>query len=55
MKSQDGVEKVRAKVLIIKANKTYAVCKKCNMEVLLPLIKSESPATVPGPRLYLDK
>ncbi len=55
IKAQGGVEKIRAKVLLIKANKAYAVCKKCNAEVLLPLTKSDPVATEVGPRLYLDK
>ena len=30
IKSQDGVEKVRAKVLLIKGDRVFAVCKACN-------------------------
>ena len=61
IKAQDGVEKLRAKVLIIKGNGVFAVCRKCNTEVEVPLQKSDlirqdvNKPTVPGPRLYLDR
>jgi len=55
MKSREGEEIIRAKVLIIKENQVYAVCKKCNSEVELPLKKSEHRSDDYGPELYLDK
>ena len=51
IKSRGSDEVVRAKVLIIKGNQVYAVCKRCSYEVKLPLTKSVDL----GPKLYLDK
>lgn len=55
IKSRGADEVIRAKVLIIKGNDVYAVCKRCNSEVKLPLKKSSSAAADFGPELYLDK
>jgi len=35
VKEKDGVLRVRTKVLLWKSNTCYAVCKKCNHEILL--------------------
>lgn len=36
-KSVEGVSKIRAKLLIIKGNQVYGVCRECSYEVALPL------------------
>lgn len=41
---------IRAKLLVMKHGRVYAVCKGCRQEVLLPLEKSDF-----GPPLYLEK
>lgn len=33
----DGVTKVRSKVMIIKDDSIFAVCKSCNLEVKIPV------------------
>ena len=48
VKSQGDTEKVRAKILIIKGNRVFAVCKKCNAEVPLPLEKAAPVAVEKG-------
>lgn len=53
MKSTDGVEKVRAKILIIKGNSVFAVCKSCGQEVQVPLQRSITVDA--GPPLILSK
>lgn len=57
MKSHGETEKVRAKVVLIKGNQVFAVCKRCNAEVLLPLRKavaqSKQPVIDCGPPLIL--
>ena len=56
MKSRGSDEQVvRSKVVILKGNRAYAVCKGCNEEIPLPL-KSDAPAASSlGPELYLDR
>lgn len=49
MKSRNGDEIIRAKVVIVKGSRAYAVCKSCNAEVEVPLYRDS------GPNLYLDK
>lgn len=52
MKSVGKTTKVRSKILLIKDNCAYAVCKSCGTEVSVPLeLKERLP--VPGPRLIL--
>lgn len=59
VKSENGVAKIRAKILVVRDNKVFAVCKSCNTEVQVPLvpaaIKLELPATAAGPPLILSK
>jgi hypothetical protein len=47
-KSEAGVTKIRSKILLVKANGVWAVCKGCGVEVPVPLISTES-----GPPLIL--
>ena len=49
MKSMSGVDKIRAKVVLVKDGGVFAVCKGCGVEVKVPLQKS------PGPRLFTRK
>jgi len=51
----NGLEKVRAKVVVIKHGKVFAVCKGCNAEVELPLTRNHTQAVSSGPLLYLKK
>lgn len=57
--SSDGMEKIRAKIIILKENQVFAVCKGCNSEVEIPLTRInkciESIPANPGPKLYLEK
>lgn len=55
IKSRGADEVIRAKVLIIKGNDVYAVCKGCNSEVKLPLQRSSDSTLGQEPELYLDK
>ena len=55
IKSRGDDEIVRAKILIIKGNQVFAVCKGCNKEVALPLEKSVAKPEELGPDLYLAK
>lgn len=58
LKSMGDAVKVRSKVLLIKNNCTFAVCKGCNSEIPLPLRLDESltKALRRGePYLYLRK
>ena len=48
MKSQGETDKIRAKILLVKGDGVFAVCKKCGDEVQVPLVKS-------GPPLILHK
>lgn len=51
MKSDNHVGKIRSKVLILRGNDVYAVCKSCGIEVQVPLtVKPMS-----GPPLILSK
>jgi hypothetical protein len=43
MKSRGTDEVIRAKVLIVKGDQVFAVCKGCNTEVELPLMKAVKP------------
>lgn len=49
MKSQSGVDKIRAKVVLVRDDGVFAVCKGCGAEVKVPLQKSS------GPRLFTRK
>jgi hypothetical protein len=56
MKARSEDEQVvRAKVVIIKGNFAYAVCKGCKQEVELPLKGAAGKRSTLGPKLYLDK
>lgn len=37
LKSVDGESKIRSKILVIKGDSVYAICKGCNKEVKVPL------------------
>lgn len=54
MKSRSGEEVIRAKVLILKGDAVFAVCKGCGEEVPVPLQRKETQLDY-GPDLYLDK
>lgn len=47
LKSVDGESKIRSKILVIKDNEVYAVCKGCNKEVRVPLRLDEEAANPP--------
>ena len=49
MKSTDGDLKVRCRVMVIKGNEVFSICKGCNSEVKVPLILDA------GPPLILDR
>lgn len=38
VKALNGTTKIRSKILIVKGNQTFAVCKKCGAEVRVPLL-----------------
>ena len=42
LKSMNGTSKVRAKILVIKDDSVYAICKSCSSEVKVPLKVTES-------------
>lgn len=50
VKSQNNMEKMRAKIILIKEGKVFAVCKNCNKEIFIPILKKSV-----GPRLILKK
>lgn len=50
LKSMGLESKIRAKVLIIKDNQVFAVCKSCNHEVLVPL---QVDTTAANPPLFI--
>lgn len=55
MKSDNGTEKIRSKILLLKEGKAYAVCKSCNREVEVPL-KRSNPVEIQGsPALILTR
>lgn len=51
--------KVRAKVLLVRDDRTYAICKGCDSELEVPLVFdmnfAKSMVNAVGPRLYLKK
>ncbi len=49
-----GDAKIRAKVVIIKGNDAYAVCKNCSLEVRLPY-KLNQDSNAASPPLYIKK
>ena len=49
MKSQGSVDKIRAKIVLVKDDGVYAVCKSCGVEVKVPLQRAS------GPRLFVNK
>jgi len=57
VKSVDGEVKVRAKVILVRDDVTFAVCKGCGEELEIPLKFDEKLAkslvNSRGPRLYL--
>jgi RNase P subunit RPR2 len=61
VKSMNNEVKVRAKVILIRGNSTFAVCKGCDTELEVPLkfdlelAKSMTVEDARGPRLYLKK
>lgn len=57
MKSEGGISKIRSKIMILRNNNTYAVCKSCGTEVQVPLKISpidQSTQSI-GPPLILRK
>lgn len=38
VKSIDNSYKIRSKVIIVKGNQAFAICKDCNSEVSIPII-----------------
>jgi hypothetical protein len=53
VKSQEeGSYKLRGKILILKGNKLYTVCKSCNTEVELPLNVT---MTMSNPKLFIKR
>lgn len=59
VKSMNDEVKVRAKVLLVRDDRTYAVCKGCDSELEVPLVfdmsLAKSMVNTAGPRLYLKK
>lgn len=51
VKSDRGVTKIRSKILLLRDNKAFAVCKGCGTEVQIPITKAVVPPS--GPRLIL--
>jgi len=49
MKSSEGDLKVRCRVLVIRGDSVYSICKGCNSEVRVPLVLDK------GPPLILDR
>lgn len=47
LKSLDEESKIRSKIVVIKGDSVYAICKGCNAEVQLPLKVSEEKANPP--------
>ena len=41
MKSNNGTTRLRSKILIFKSGKAYAVCKKCGLELSVPVSLNE--------------
>lgn len=54
MKSEPGVSKIRSKILILKDNSAYAICKSCGFEVKVPL-KIDDSFDNYGPDLVLEE
>lgn len=52
MKSDNGVAKIRSKILIVKGNSVCAVCKSCGFEVPVPLRLDTTDA---GPDLIIEE
>jgi len=57
MRDDSGcVRKIRSKILIIKGNDTYAVCRSCGTEVAVPLeLKLENISDYKQPALLLRR
>lgn len=62
VKSDRGISKIRSKVVLVRQNQVFAVCKSCGMEVQIPLAPTESSspnlelsANPAGPPLLLRK
>lgn len=59
VKSQSDETKVRAKIVVFRDDKAYAICKSCDAEVEIPLridevmLKSMSSTSRHAPRLYI--
>lgn len=49
---EEGSYKLRGKLLILKGNKLYSVCKSCNTEVELPL---DVTMKVNNPKLFIKR
>ena len=52
MKSENNTSKIRSKILILKDNGAYAICKSCGYEVKVPL-KLDIPDA--GPDLIIEE
>jgi len=59
IKSMGTSTKIRAKVLVVRDNQTFAVCKGCDSEIPVPLVMNETMAKALGKtaklRLYVRK
>lgn len=58
LKSNGDSVKLRAKVIVVKDDATFAVCKGCNSEIQVPFVLDEALAksiAINEPRLYLSK
>lgn len=53
VKSQGDVTKIRPKILIIKEDGTYGVCKGCSSEVKLPMTITLEKEKVTHPPLFI--
>lgn len=55
LKSQNGEVKIRGKLVVIRNNKTYSVCKGCGAEVQIPLSFDNTASFGKNLPLYIDK
>jgi len=56
VKSLNADTKIRAKIIVLKNNAAFAVCKSCNSEVKVPLLLDENmlKSMTAKPKLYIN-
>ncbi len=55
LKSMGGESKIRSKVIVVRDDKVYAVCKGCDSEVQIPLSFNQNALNTRNPALILGK